>query len=138
MRTANECGRAVVALAVIVSAAALVGGCEAEHPVIVNVPAAQARLLVTFPDRAEKAPGDFDLDLTLRVHGEGEEHTELQRTIEVRGWVAQGVLEVPPNVSVMLSARAVMDGQPYVGNGFVPPLAPGTSTTVAMEMFPER
>lgn len=137
MSTANEVRRALVVLAGVVCAAALLGGCEAENPVIVNVPAAQARLLVTFPEMADKAPGDFDLDLTLRVHGEGEEHTEVQRTIEVRGWVAQGVLEVPANVSVMLAARAVMDGQPFVGNGFVPPLVPGTSTTVSLQMFPE-
>jgi hypothetical protein len=41
-------------------------------------------------------------------------------------------------VRILLSARTVMDGQPYVGNGFVPELAPGTSTTVQMQMFPER
>ncbi len=135
MSTANEVRRALVVLAGVVCAAALLGGCEAENPVIVDVPAAQARLLVTFPEIADKAPGDFDLELTLRVHGEGEEHTELSRTIEVRGWVAQGVLEVPPRVMVMIDARTVMDGQTFTGYGNVQPLEPGTSATVQMEMF---
>ena len=115
MSTANERGRVVVALLAAVCVAGLLGGCEAENLVIVNVPAAQARVVVTFPDLPE-----------------------LQRTIAVRGWVAQGPLEVASNVRILLSARTIMDGQPYVGNGFVPELAPGTSTTVPMQMFPER
>lgn len=135
MSPVNERGRRAIALVAVLCAAALLGGCESENPVIVNVPAAQARLLETFPEIAAKAEGDFDLDLTLRIHGDREEATELLRTIEVRGWIAQGVLEVPPRVMVMIDARTVMDGQTYTGFGQVLPLEPGTSATVQMEMF---
>lgn len=135
MSPVNERGSALAALVAVVCAAVLLSGCAAENPVIVNGPAAQARLRVTFPEIGEKAPGDFDLDLTLRIHGDSEEATELLRTIEVRGWVAQGVLEVPSRVMVMIDARTVMDGQAYTGFGQVLPLEPGTSATVQMEMF---
>jgi hypothetical protein len=135
MRTGNERGRVVVVLGAVLAAAALLGGCEAEDPVIVNVSGAQARLLVTFPADPAKADGDFDLDLTLRIHEGREEAVELQRTIEVRGWVAQGDLEVPSRVLVMIDARTVRDGQTYTGFGQVPPLEPGTSTTIPLELF---
>jgi hypothetical protein len=135
MRTANERGRAAVVLLAGLAAAALLGGCEAEDPVVVDVAGAQARLLVTFPADPAKAEGDFDLDLTLRIHEGREETIELQRTIEVRGWMAQGDLEVPSRVLVMIDARTVRDGQTYTGFGQVPPLEPGTSATIPLELF---
>jgi hypothetical protein len=91
--------------------------------------------VVTFPELAGKAEGDFDLELTLRVHEGREGEVELQRTIEVHGWVAQGVLEVPPRVMVMVEARTEIDGRTYTGFGQVLPLEPGAATTLQMELF---
>jgi hypothetical protein len=50
MSTANERGRVVIALLAAACGAGLLGGCETENLVIVNVPAAQARVVVTFPE----------------------------------------------------------------------------------------
>jgi hypothetical protein len=136
MKRGNDGGRAVIALAAVLGAAALLGGCEAENPVIVNVSAAQARVVLTFAENPAKAAGDFDLELTLSVQGESQEPTEWQRTIAVRGWVAQGVLEVPPRVMVTIAARTVMDGQNYSWSGDVPPLEPGAWAPVRIMMYP--
>lgn len=136
MRPSNERWRSSLAVAAVLTV--VLAGCEAENPLVVKVPAGQARVVVTFPGSAAKAEGDFDLDLTLRVHGEGRLETELNRTIEVRGWVAQGTLEVPSQAMIMVDARATLEGVPHAGFGQIMPLEPGTSTTLFMEMFPEQ
>lgn len=124
-----------VALAVVVMGGlAVVGGCAGDDVMRVEAPT-QAQVVVSFPQLADKAAGDFELELALRLHEQGPGEPELHRTIPVRGWVAQGPLEVPAQVMIMIDATCVLNGRDYFGFADVMPLAPGTSTVVSLQMI---